>query len=73
MAPGEPSGVYGVIRDQQGQSRQVPLAPQGGQWRDHRRQPGYEKKANAEKGIEAVRKAAADATVADLTEETAKR
>jgi hypothetical protein len=33
----------------------------------------YEKKANAEKGIEAAKKAAAGATVADLTEETAKK
>ena len=33
----------------------------------------YEKKANAEKGIEAVKKAAAGATVVDLTEETAKK
>jgi len=34
---------------------------------------GYESKANAEKGIQAVKKAAADATVVDLTEEHAKR
>ena len=33
----------------------------------------YEKKANAEKGIEAARKAAADAAVVDLTEEGAKK
>jgi hypothetical protein len=33
----------------------------------------YENKANAEKGIEAVKKAAADAMVADLTEETAEK
>jgi hypothetical protein len=33
----------------------------------------YEKKANAEKGIEAVEKAAADAAVVDLTEEPAKK
>jgi len=33
----------------------------------------YEPKANAEKGIRAVKKAAADATVADLTEGAAKK
>jgi uncharacterized protein YegP (UPF0339 family) len=33
----------------------------------------YEKKANAEKGIKAVRKAAADAAVVDLTEAAAKK
>jgi uncharacterized protein len=33
----------------------------------------YEKKANAEKGIQAVKKAAADAAVVDLTEEAAKK
>jgi uncharacterized protein len=33
----------------------------------------YEKKANAEKGIEAVKKAAADAAVVDLTEEGVKK
>jgi uncharacterized protein YegP (UPF0339 family) len=33
----------------------------------------YETKANAEKGIQAVRKAAGDATVVDLTEEPAKK
>jgi uncharacterized protein YegP (UPF0339 family) len=32
-----------------------------------------EKKANADKGIEAVKKAAADAAVVDLTEEGAKK
>jgi hypothetical protein len=32
-----------------------------------------EKKANAEKGIEAVKKAAADATVAEVTEAPAKK
>jgi hypothetical protein len=32
----------------------------------------YETKANAEKGIDAVKKAAIDATIVDLTEETAK-
>jgi Domain of unknown function (DUF1508) len=32
-----------------------------------------EKKANAEKGIEAVKKAAADAAVVDLTDEAAKK
>jgi hypothetical protein len=49
------------------------VASQGSQRRDHRRHQAYEKKANAEKGIEAVKKAAADATVVDLTEETAKK
>jgi uncharacterized protein YegP (UPF0339 family) len=34
---------------------------------------GYEKKANAEKGIQAVKKAAVDAAVVDLTEEPAKK
>jgi hypothetical protein len=32
-----------------------------------------DKKANAEKGIEAVKRAAADAAVVDLTEEAAKK
>lgn len=33
----------------------------------------YETKANAEKGIEAVKKAAAGAKITDLTEEAAKK
>jgi hypothetical protein len=33
----------------------------------------YETKANAHKGIDAVKKAAVDATIVDLTEETAKK
>jgi uncharacterized protein len=33
----------------------------------------YETKANAEKGVEAVKKTAADAKVVDLSEETAKK
>jgi hypothetical protein len=50
------------------------MAPQSSERRDHRRKARHtRKKANAEKGIEAVKKAAADATVADLTEETAKK
>jgi hypothetical protein len=49
------------------------VAPQGSQRRDHRSQQGYEKKANAEKGIQAVKKAAVDAAVVDLTEEPAKK
>jgi hypothetical protein len=33
----------------------------------------YETKANVHKGIDAVKKAAIDATIVDLTEETAKK
>jgi uncharacterized protein YegP (UPF0339 family) len=55
------------VRDHQGQSREVRfhlVAPN----RDHRCQPGYESKASAEKGIEAIKTHAITAKVEDHSE-----
>jgi hypothetical protein len=44
------------------------IRPQGAEWRDHCGQPGYETKASAEKGIEAIKTHAPSAAVEDLSD-----
>jgi hypothetical protein len=44
---------------------EIPVSPESPQRRDHRCQPGYDSKANAEKSIEAIETHAAGAKVED--------
>jgi hypothetical protein len=60
------AGKFEISKDKAGKFRWHPKAANG---EIIAASQAYEKKANAEKGIEAVKKAAADATVVDLTEQ----
>jgi len=64
------AGKFEISKDKAGKFRFHPKAANG---EIIAASHGYETKASAEKGIEAVKKAAADAEVVDLTEEPAKK